>query len=323
MERYSMRFAEVKPGTSNTKPLVSVIMPYYNAEQWLPEALGSLLENDYINTEIIIVDDGSDVPPEVSHRDVTVLRKNNGGSGSARNFGAKHAKGKYLLFCDSDNIFRKDMISAMVRAILISGCDCVSPYLERFGACEPDIWTPLGASAEYGLFANSYGDSNFLINANAFNAMGGFDERLKWFEDWDFLARLTLAGYDYDVIPEPLLKYRVRPDGVNANADLFDGQRHIASLYGEHFKNNPGFWSLFCVDAYNALNIKETEREKAHADAVDELRRAHTSAADERNRAHEAALAEIERAQETARELLTAKGLLRCLKSRLLSRSTM
>jgi len=356
MRQYSLTRHNTEWNISSSKPLVSVCIPYYNAGEWFTDALNSLLANDYEKTEIIIVDDGSDIPLSIELRDISVLRKANGGPSSARNYAANNARGEYLLFCDADNIFYPNMISQMVESALRSGCDCLTPYLERFSETFRDVWTPIGACVEYAFFANSLGDSNMIIRADVFHNLGGFNEKLKGFEDWELLARLVLSGYDYDVIPEPLVRYRVRPDGVGAGADLYAGRLAITKVYQDYFISNTDFFSRFCIDAYNALEVKETERTKAYLEAVGELERANEKAAEVLRKAHEAAgavlkqahetagaelkqahesavretelahiavLNEIATAKEKAKLLFTVRGSIRWLKSRLLSRFTM
>ena len=86
-------------------PMVSVVMPVYNAENYLRESLGSLLGQTYTDFEIICVDDGSsDQSPAIlrefaqKKQPFTILTQDHAYAGAARNLGIRHAKGKYLLF---------------------------------------------------------------------------------------------------------------------------------------------------------------------------------------------------------------------------------
>lgn len=92
--------------------LVSIIMPYYNAAQYIQETIDSIISQTYKDWELIIVDDCSpasdtaDVMKRISSLDerIKVLKtEKNGGAGVARNVGIKEAKGRYLAFCDSDD----------------------------------------------------------------------------------------------------------------------------------------------------------------------------------------------------------------------------
>ncbi|MGS2779044.1 glycosyltransferase [Robertmurraya sp. GLU-23] len=116
-------------------PLVSVVIPIYNVEKWIPNCIGFLLNQSYSNLEIILVNDGSeDNSAEVSERyalldnRIQVYHKTNGGVSSARNKGIEIAKGKYIVFIDPDDeIDRSYIIEFLLIAekldsdVLISG----------------------------------------------------------------------------------------------------------------------------------------------------------------------------------------------------------
>lgn len=98
------------------KICVSVILPVYNVEKYLPAALDSLINQDLRNIEIICVDDCStdsswSILQEYSKKDsrIKVYQQPKGGAGAARNYGMKTAKGEYLLFLDSDDLFKENL----------------------------------------------------------------------------------------------------------------------------------------------------------------------------------------------------------------------
>lgn len=98
-------------------PLVSVVMPVYNAESYLEQAIGSLLNQSMKHIEIIAVDDGStDSSLEILNRfaasdnRVRVYTQKNQYAGVARNLGLSHAKGEYIIFLDSDDFFEKNLV---------------------------------------------------------------------------------------------------------------------------------------------------------------------------------------------------------------------
>jgi len=102
--------------------LVSVIVPVYNVEKYLKYCIESLLAQDYEDLEIILVDDGStdssaDICDEYAHRyaNVHAFHKENGGLSDARNFGMKHAFGKWITFVDSDDTLCPNYVSTMVK----------------------------------------------------------------------------------------------------------------------------------------------------------------------------------------------------------------
>ena len=102
------------------RPLISVIVPVYNVEQWLPRCIESLLIQTYPNIEIILSDDGSTdecgvICDEYSKKDnrIKVIHKNNGGLSDARNCAIKQANGEYLTFVDSDDYVTNDYVETL------------------------------------------------------------------------------------------------------------------------------------------------------------------------------------------------------------------
>ena len=96
---------------------LSVIIPLYNAEIYIKEALDSLLAQKGIDIEIIVVDDESqDNSAEIVKKyPVHYYKKTNGGASSARNYGLKHASGKYIMFLDADDYLKDEIGRASCR----------------------------------------------------------------------------------------------------------------------------------------------------------------------------------------------------------------
>ena len=101
------------------EPLVSVIIPVYNTEDYLEQCLSSVCTQTLENIEIICVDDGSSdsslqILEEYAAKDsrVTIIKQKNAGAGAARNHGLSRARGKYLSFLDADDFFEPDMLEA-------------------------------------------------------------------------------------------------------------------------------------------------------------------------------------------------------------------
>lgn len=106
-------------------PLVSVIVPAYNAEKYLPAAIESVLRQTYSGWELILVDDGStDSTPAICDRAavsdprIRVVHKPNGGLSSARNAGIRVARGRYLTFLDADDMLSPAFLEIMTDVVL-------------------------------------------------------------------------------------------------------------------------------------------------------------------------------------------------------------
>lgn len=109
------------------EPLISVIVPVYNVEKYLPKCIRSVVDQTYKNLEIILVDDGSvdsssTICDDLAKTDkrITVIHKKNGGLSSARNAGLNVCKGSYIGFVDSDDYIEPDMYESLMNTV---GCN--------------------------------------------------------------------------------------------------------------------------------------------------------------------------------------------------------
>lgn len=109
---------------------VSVIVPIYNADKFLPRCLKSLVNQNYTNYEVILVDDGScDLSEEIcknfcsENSNFRYYRKNNSGVSDTRNFGIEKSKGEILLFVDADDYVSENYISSLVNGKTKNNCE--------------------------------------------------------------------------------------------------------------------------------------------------------------------------------------------------------
>lgn len=107
------------------KDLISVIIPIYNVEKYLNKCIDSIINQTYINIEIILINDGStdncgDICEEYKKMDnrIVVIHSKNKGVSSARNIGLEISKGKYILFVDSDDWLERDMIKELYNNLI-------------------------------------------------------------------------------------------------------------------------------------------------------------------------------------------------------------
>lgn len=122
----------------NNFPLISVIVPVYNVENYLDQCIISIINQTYKNIEILIIDDGStdnssQKCDEYIKKDnrIKVFHKTNTGLGFTRNYGMKKSSGKYIMFVDSDDYTSKNTIEFLYLAILKYNCDTsISGYIK-------------------------------------------------------------------------------------------------------------------------------------------------------------------------------------------------
>ena len=113
----------------NDRPLVSVIVPVYNAEKYLGKCLGSIMNQTYPNLEIILVNDGSTdnsgkIVDEYAEKDgrIKVIHQENRGAGAARNTGLENFKGAWLCFVDSDDWIELNYVETLLAAVTENNC---------------------------------------------------------------------------------------------------------------------------------------------------------------------------------------------------------
>ena len=120
------------------QPLISIIVPVYNAEQYLEKCVNSIINQTYTNLEIILVDDGSPdncgaICDEYAKKDsrIKVIHKSNGGVSSARNRALECLTGEYVAFVDSDDYIHQDYINVLYNA-LSDGVDLSICAMNKF-----------------------------------------------------------------------------------------------------------------------------------------------------------------------------------------------
>ena len=104
-----------------SEPLVTVVLPCYNAAPWLAETLDCLERQSHSNLQIVAVDDGStdatwSILQGSTDRRIKAIRQSNQGASQARNAGMKHAEGEYIQFLDADDVMHAEKIEMQVRA---------------------------------------------------------------------------------------------------------------------------------------------------------------------------------------------------------------
>lgn len=227
------------------KPLVSVIIPIYNSQDWIEGLLKSILNQSYENIELIVIDDGSDDNSlEIISRCLNdsieiktqIVTQANSGVSLSRNLGAKLSSGEFLAFVDSDDIWLPEKLEKQVLTLLHSGSAAVScsyaifrdSSLEVIDVVHPD-WSINGVR-DWLLF-RTYGgllSSTLLIKREMFFRVGPFRDNLSLSADIEFAWRL-LAITQVRLLKEPLVGYRIRPNQMHKipNLLLSEAQRML------------------------------------------------------------------------------------------------
>lgn len=220
-------------------PLVSVVVPAFNAQARIGASLASVLAQTYDRIEVIVIDDGSiDGTAEAARRVLgegrfpyRIVRQQNQGPSSARNRGWRLAQGEWIQLLDDDDRVLSTKIALQVEALkelgeapafIVStwgrvgpdgkGAECMRPLIEGSmieTLLRPDGFMHLGA----GLTSRAW-----------LNRVGGFDDKLSYIEDVDLQLRLLAAGARFAEAPsdEPLFLYHVRAGSLSrSNPEAF------------------------------------------------------------------------------------------------------
>jgi glycosyltransferase involved in cell wall biosynthesis len=231
------------PGSS---PLVSVVIPAYNAERTIRATLTSVLDQTMADLEVIVVDDGStDSTPETaaSLRDprVRVLRQPNAGHASARNTGIAEAAGTYIAAVDADDIwlptkldtqlavFREHPHVTALHGAAVHVDDSLRPIF--IGRCPNGKNKLLDILCFRGLPGFM---CTLMIERSVMEEIGGFDSSLIILQDWELAIRLARRGQLYST-PEPLVLYRVHAGNQSKRMELHiePGERILANVFSD------------------------------------------------------------------------------------------
>lgn len=205
-ERISELRYESDSGLERDNPTnVSVILPVYNGERFVTQAIESVLAQTYKNFELIIVDDGSTdrtvdrIKPYLREPNVRYIKQRNRGLASARNTGIKSAKGRYLAFLDHDDLYTPDKLEIQVAyltahpefALVHGNLDFIDETGHEYILPVPYITDASGECFERLFLCNAVSVPAVLVRKEYVDRIGRFDESLRYAEDYDLWLRLA------------------------------------------------------------------------------------------------------------------------------------
>jgi glycosyltransferase involved in cell wall biosynthesis len=224
--------ARASKSSEPQSPAVSVIMPLYNCERYVAEALESALAQTFKDFEVIVVDDGSAdggaaVVEGYAANDarIKLIRQSNKGISIARNVAISRATGYAIAFLDPDDLWFPTKLE--VQLPLLTNTNVVYGAEFRIWEDDPDrVEGPSKVVDQIGIRdplrclmrTNSVWGPNMVMVSRALLAkQGGFDEGLRQAEDIDLWLRLASDGAHFCHVSEPLGKYRIRTGSLSAD----------------------------------------------------------------------------------------------------------
>jgi glycosyltransferase involved in cell wall biosynthesis len=230
------------------KPLVSIIIPAYNAQEWIADTIQSAVGQSWPRKEIIVVDDGSrDRTAEVARRfaskEIAVVSTRNQGAAAARNYGLHLSQGEYIQWLDADDILAPDKIERQLAALRQSDNSRIllsSPwaYFNYRTCCArfipTSLWQDLSpiewllAKMGENLHMQT---ATWLTSRQLAEAAGPWNTRLLSDDDGEYFCRVLLASGGTRFVPEAKVFYRVVPSGRLSQIGVSDKKKN-AMLIG-------------------------------------------------------------------------------------------
>jgi GT2 family glycosyltransferase len=224
----------IKTGVS--APTFSVLITAYQDADYVADAVASALSQTKPPHEVVVCDDGStdDIEGALApfRDEIVLLRQENRGVASARNAAAAVASGDFLAILDADDIYLPDRLEALGR-LAAERPDLevltTDAYLEVNGRVVRRAYTPSWTfpvdDQRSEILRRNFVLGLAAVRREVLLRAGGWDESLRFAEDWDLWVRLLLNGSRLGCVVEPLARYRVREHSLSAN--------QVAMLEGE------------------------------------------------------------------------------------------
>jgi len=200
----------------STEFLVSVIIPVYNGEAFLADAISSILRQNYEPLEIIVVDDGStdgSAAIAKNYKDICYIYQHNQGVASARNRGLSTAKGTFIAFLDADDIWLETKLQIQVGYLcehpsIMFTISKINNFLEPGLNMQPQDLQAILKSDQIGL-------STIVARKTVFDQIGGYNTRYKVGEDLEWFTRAKDEGIPLVILPDILLYRRIHDSNIS------------------------------------------------------------------------------------------------------------
>jgi glycosyltransferase involved in cell wall biosynthesis len=213
---------------------VSVIMPVYNCERFIPEAITSVLVQTYKNIELIIVDDGSTdgsykIAKSYESENVKVFTQNNSGACKARNFAFNISTGDYIQYLDADDILAPNKISVHVNLLEKHGSDCIvfCSYTHNYDSFKKNLYldqeinknyfTPLDLYIDIFKAKGNIAGISWLLPREIIQQTPQWNEQLIKAQDLPFFVNIALKTSKVLFSKDTLVYYRITGFNITAN----------------------------------------------------------------------------------------------------------
>jgi glycosyltransferase involved in cell wall biosynthesis len=229
-------------------PLVSVVIPAYNRKATIGRAVLSILTQSINDLEVVVVDDGShdgtsQAVEEIAKGDprVRLVRYgSNRGAQAARNSGIKAARGEWIAFLDSDDTWLSSSVQLRIAAAQSGNVQVVhsAGFVLRCGGRERETFeVPALCGNVYRQLLRGEGPlfQALLVSAKALQAIGGLDEAIVAYQEWETSIRLA-RQFEFGFVPEPTFVYDCRGTDT-ISKDLLRGAKGYEQIVRKHLRD--------------------------------------------------------------------------------------
>jgi glycosyltransferase involved in cell wall biosynthesis len=196
--------------------LISVIIPVYNGDRFLKQAIESVYSQTYFNVEIILIDDGStDRTREIATSFPSVIYEyqENKGVASARNKGLEMAKGEFIAFLDADDFYPEDKLLTQLN-YLLENPDVIFCLGHFNNFIEPG-YTISEIDYDYFINHDKIGLPSLFTHKSVYETVGLFNAELIIGSDFEWFSRAIDAGVNYTILPKVLLNRRIHDSNLS------------------------------------------------------------------------------------------------------------
>ena len=231
---------------------ISVLMPVYNVEAYVAEALASIQSQTYSDIEIVVVDDGSTdgtlrIVQQIALVDARiriVCAPRNLGLPLALNLGLSFCQAPFIARMDGDDIALPARLEKQFRFLEenpdIALVGCATAAIDQFGHPIPGLGISLKPITQEEvartILLASPCSHIWLARREAYDTLSGYRE-ISFAEDYDFLLRAVAAGLQLSNLPEVLMQMRIRPGNVSSRLEQRKVHYYIANLYRQRIRN--------------------------------------------------------------------------------------
>lgn len=232
----------------STSPIVSVVIPAYNAEKTILDTIESVQKQSFSDFEVIVINDGStdktlDLVNAIDDSRIKVFSYENGGLSVARNRGISHAQGEFITFLDADDLWTVDKLELQVKALNENPKAGVAYswtliIKENSQQLYPGVSASFEGNVHRHLLIGNFiaSGSNVMMRRQVVEQVGEFDPSLKSSEDWDYWLRVA-PKFSFVVVPKPQILYRQSSRTMSSNVERME--EHMLTVHERAFQVAP------------------------------------------------------------------------------------